>query len=95
MGQDEDADADDTDAESTEDDAGDDSDEAASQWLSGEASQSEVQPQVMSQAREDLPGLLQIIKWVTRWRCTGPCLAAQHAGEPDHLMDSRTGSVPN
>jgi hypothetical protein len=39
-----------------------DDDEAASQWLSGEASQSEVQPQVMSQEPEDLPGLLQIIK---------------------------------
>jgi hypothetical protein len=56
-------DVDDTDDdEGSEADAYDDSDEAASQWLSGEASQSEVQPQVMSQEPEDLPGLLQIIK---------------------------------
>jgi hypothetical protein len=66
VGQDEAADASaDTDEEEgseEEEDAGDDSDEAASQWLSVEASQSEIDPQVMSQAPEDLPGLLQIIK---------------------------------
>lgn len=63
MGQDEDPDAGISgEEEGTEEDAGNDTDVTAPQWLSGEASQSEVEPQVMSQAPDDLPGLLQIIK---------------------------------